>query len=149
MKAHGIFYKYVSRHPGAMMIDNATGHIDVPELVHMEPTRAQEIGIPGAYDYGQERISWGFHQMANWMGDEAFLWKLRAEVRRFNVVGDTTWMKGKTIKKYMENGMWLVDLELWAENQRGETTTTGSATVSLPSKNHGPAVLPPKRHGGA
>ena len=87
--------------------------------------------------------------MANWMGDEAFLWKLRAEVRRFNVVGDTTWMKGKTIKKYMENGMWLVDLELWAENQRGETTTTGSATVSLPSKNHGPAVLPPKRHGGA
>ncbi|TAK36732.1 MAG: hypothetical protein EPO21_01685 [Chloroflexota bacterium] len=33
------------------MVGNATGEIDVPELVHMQDTQANEIGIPGAYDW--------------------------------------------------------------------------------------------------
>ena len=37
---------------------------DVPELVHMQDTAAREIGLPGAYDYGCQRISWlGYHSL--------------------------------------------------------------------------------------
>ena len=36
----------------------------------------------------------------------------------------------------------MVDLELWAENQRGEVTAPGDATIILPSREHGPVVLP-------
>jgi hypothetical protein len=32
------------------------------------------------------------------------------------------------------NGEYLVDLDAWAENQRGEVTAPGKATVSLPIK---------------
>jgi hypothetical protein len=31
---------------------------------------------------------------------------------------------------------------VWGENQRGETTTPGHATVLLPSREHGPVRLP-------
>ncbi len=60
------------------------------------------------------------------------------ELRRFNVVGDTTWCKGKVTAKRQEDGESLVDLEIWGENQRGEQTTKGSATLRLPSRQSSP-----------
>jgi acyl dehydratase len=132
MRAHALAYTFLKRHPGVDMMDSKTGQLDVPELVHMEETRAQEIGIPGAYDYGCQRISWLGNLITNWMGDDGFLRRLRAELRRFNVVGDTQWLKGKVTKKYVKEGENLVDIECWAENQRGEVTMPGLATVRLP-----------------
>ena len=116
------------------MIDSRTGLADVPELVHMEDSRAQTIGIPGAYDYGCQRISWLDNVVTNWMGDDGFLKNQNGTLKRFNIVGDTHWMKGKVTKKYIVNGEYLVDIECWGENQRGEITLPGSATVRLPSK---------------
>jgi acyl dehydratase len=135
MRAHALAYSFLKRHPGTDMIDSTTQQMDVPELVHMEESRAQEIGIPGAYDYGCQRISWLGNLLTNWMGDDGFLKRLRAELRRFNVVGDTTWLKGKVAQKYIKDGERLIDIECWAENQRGEITMPGLATVRLPSKN--------------
>ncbi len=134
IKAHGIYLRYEKRHPDVGMTDETTGRRDAPELVHQEPSRAHEIGIPGAYDYGCQRISWLDHLITNWMGDDGFLKKLYAEVRRFNVLGDTTWCEGKVTKKYVDRGEHLIDLEIWARNQRGEITAPGWATVRLPSR---------------
>ncbi len=131
MRAHGLALSFLKRHPGTDMEDSQTGIADVPELVHMEDTRAQEIGLPGAYDYGCQRISWLGNLITNWMGDGAFLKRLRGELRRFNMIGDTTWCKGKIIKKYIENNQHLVDIDCWAENQRGERTLVGLATIEL------------------
>ncbi len=35
-----------------------------------------------------------------------------------------------------------VELDIWGENQRGETTTPGHATILLPSREHGDVQLP-------
>ena len=134
MRAHALAYTFLKRHPGVDMMDSKTSQLDVPELVHMEETRAQEIGLPGAYDYGCQRISWLGNLITNWMGDDGFLRRLRGELRRFNVVGDTTRLKGKVTQKYVKEAECLVDIECWAENQRGEITLPGSATVRLPSR---------------
>ncbi len=142
MRAHRRALDYQRRHPAVGMIDSATGITDVPELVHVENTRAEEIGIPGAYDYGPQRISWLGHLLTNWMGDDGFLKRLYAELRGFNMIGDTTWCKGKLIRKYVENEAHLVDIDCWGENQRGEITMPGRATVILPSRLHGPVVYP-------
>ncbi|MFH1485009.1 MAG: hypothetical protein ABIH46_02970 [Chloroflexota bacterium] len=72
--------------------------------------------------------------MTNWIGDDGFLKVLYGELRRFNVVGDTTWCKGKVTGKRVESGEHLVDLDIWAENQRHEITAPGHATAILPSK---------------
>ena len=68
------------------------------------------------------------------MGDDGFLKSLYCEYRRFNVYGDIQFIKGKVTKKYELNGEHLVELDAWAENQRGEVTAPGKATVSLPIK---------------
>jgi hypothetical protein len=136
MKAHKIYFDFVRRHSGTVMIDHSTGELDAPEMVHIEDTRAQEIGIPAAYDYGNQRISWLGNLLTNWIGDDAFLKRLRAELRRFNLVGDTTWLKGKIVNKYIDDdGEHAVDIECWGENQREEIIMPGFATVALPSRD--------------
>jgi hypothetical protein len=77
------------------------------------------------------------------MGDDAWLWKLDCEFRKFNYVGDTQWLGGRVERTYLAAGdRPAVDLELWATNQRGEVTTPGHATVLLPSRERGPVRLP-------
>ena len=77
------------------------------------------------------------------MGDDAWLWKLDCEFRRFNYVGDTQWLRGTVTRKYLaDGGRPAIDLDLTVENQRGETTTPGHATILLPSREHGPVRLP-------
>jgi hypothetical protein len=134
MKAHRQFLDYEKRHPKVGMLDSATGVVDVPVLVHHEDTRAQEIGISGAYDFGPQRMCWLGQLPTTWMGDEGFLWKFYGEVRRFNVVGDTTWIKGRITKKYYHNDEAVVDVDLWAVNQRDEIHCPGRASIILPSK---------------
>jgi hypothetical protein len=70
------------------------------------------------------------------MGDDGFLKSLYCEYRRFNVYGDIQFIKGKVTKKYELNNEHLVDLDVWAENQRGEVTAPGKATVRLPVKTN-------------
>lgn len=140
IKAHGLAIGFLKRHQGADMIDSQTGLADVPELVHMEDSRAQTIGIPGAYDYGCQRISWLDHLITNWMGDDGFIKKLDGTLKRFNIVGDTHWMKGKITRKYIEGEEHLVDIECWGENQRGEITLPGKATVRLPVRLSSPKL---------
>ena len=42
-------------------------------------------------------------------GDAGFLKRIKTELRRFNTMGDTTWCKGKVLKKYVEDGYALRD----------------------------------------
>ena len=89
------------------------------------------------------RETWLIHLCTDWMGDDAWLWRLDCEFRRFNYVGDTHRLRGTVTRKYdAEGGRPAVDVELVAENQRGEVTTPGHATILLPSRDRGPVRLP-------
>jgi hypothetical protein len=89
------------------------------------------------------RETWLVHLCTDWMGDDAWLWKLDCQFRKFNYVGDTHWMRGTVTRKYVAEGdRPAVDLDLWGENQRGDTTTPGHASILLPSREHGPMRLP-------
>ena len=73
------------------------------------------------------RETWLIHLCTDWMGDDAWLWKLDCEFRQFNYVGDTQWLRGHVVRKYLADGdRPAVDLELEAVNQRGEVTTPGT-----------------------
>ncbi|MFC2006488.1 hypothetical protein ACFLVG_06035, partial [Chloroflexota bacterium] len=120
-----------------------TGEADVPELVHIFDQFARTIGVERAYDYGSQRMCWLCNLFTNWMGDDGFLWKMSGDERVFNQVGDTTIFEGKVTKKYIEEGKCCVDIEAWAENQRGEwSIPPHTSTVILPSREHGPVVYP-------
>ena len=134
--AHGVLLREALRHPGHFFRNpEAGGGLEYTGIGHMRDSVAEAVGVPGAYDYGPQRVSWMGTLLTNWMGDDAFLKRLRIETRRFNVYGDTQWCKGKVVRKYVHDGAPLVDLEIWAENQRGELTAPGHATVMLPSRD--------------
>ena len=132
--AHNIAMEYRKRHP-AVGIKNEMGVPDVPERVHWDNDFAREVGVPAAYDYGPQRGSWLAQLLTNWIGNDGWLKRLHFELRSFNILGDTTWCKGKVTKKYVRDGEHLVDVDCWAENQRGEITAPGDATIILPSKS--------------
>ncbi|MBI2906284.1 MAG: MaoC family dehydratase N-terminal domain-containing protein [Chloroflexi bacterium] len=132
--SHGLQLREFLRHPAFSYKDPKTGAVEAIARVHEQADAAGGTGIPGAYDFGCQRISWLGNLMTNWIGDDGSLKKLHASLRRFNVLGDTQWCKGRVVKKYVQNGEHLVDLELWAENQRHEVTAPSTATAALPSK---------------
>jgi acyl dehydratase len=116
---------------------------DVMQRVHWDPEWARNAGNPTTYDYGRMRETWLIHLCTDWMGDDAWLWKLDCQFRRFNYVGDTHWMRGRVVRKFLAAGdRPAVELEIHGENQRGEITTPGHATILLPSREHGPVRLP-------
>lgn len=133
LRAHGDAVRWYSRHPKGGIL-NSFGAYEPPEIVHWDHELARRVGVPAAYDYGPQRMAWLGHLMTNWMGDHGFLRSVDVEVRRFNLVGDTTWCRGKVQEKSKEGDRHLVRCEIWAEDQRGDVTAKGYATVELPSK---------------
>jgi acyl dehydratase len=133
---HGVVFKAAMKHPGHFFRNpEAGGGIEYTGIGHHRESVAMEVGVPGTYDYGPQRSSWMCSLVTNWMGDAAFLKRVRTEMRRFNTVGDSTWCKGRVSRKYIKDRHALVDIEIWGENQRGEMTTPGVATVILPSRD--------------
>lgn len=134
---HGVILKNAVKHPGHFFRNpEAGGGIEYTGIGHHRESVAKEVGVPGTYDYGPQRSAWLATLVTNWMGDAGFLKRIKTELRRFNTMGDTQWCKGRIKRKYVQDGYPLVDIEVWAENQRGElTVTNGLATVILPSKD--------------
>ncbi|WP_312163998.1 MaoC family dehydratase N-terminal domain-containing protein [Phenylobacterium sp.] len=110
--------------------------------VHWDADRAQDLGLPAPYDYGQMRTNWSAHLVTNWMGDDAWISALESEVRMFNFHGDTTVMSGRVADKRIEGNDRIVDIDVRGTNQRQEVTIVAKATVLLPSREAGPMVLP-------
>jgi len=90
--------------------------------------------VPSAYDYGPERVAWLGHLVTNWMGDTGMLARLTVQVRRHNLIGDTTWCRGIVTGRVLSEGRGEVTLGLSAVNQRGETIAGGQAVVVLPRR---------------
>ena len=114
---------------------NARNIPDTVQRLHWEPERAKELGIPMNYDYGAMRETWLTHAVTDWMGDDAWLWKLSCQHRKFNYMGDTTWVTGTVVDKVEVDGRHEVHLELACTNQRGEVSTPGTAVVLLPTRD--------------
>ncbi len=49
-------------------------------------------------------------------------------------LNDVITCKGRVLDKSSKDGVHTVDLELWAENQKGEKVITGKATVAVETR---------------
>ena len=116
---------------------------DVIQRVHWDEEHAREVGVPLMYDISPIRQSWAVNFCTNFMGDDAWLYFLHTEWRRFNYVGDTTWFTGTITKKYHDENLGpAIDVTFEGTNQRGKVNSVCSATVLLASRERGPVVLP-------
>jgi acyl dehydratase len=133
VRAHGLAFDLFERHP-ALAIPNAFGVPEPPERVHWDDALARAVGVPAAYDYGPERVAWLGHLVTNWMGDAGMLRRLTVQVRRHNLIGDTTWCRGSVTARNGAGDEGEVTLALDAVNQRSETIAAGQAVVVLPRR---------------
>jgi hypothetical protein len=91
-------------------------------------------GCRAAYDNGHQRIGWMSHVVTNWMGDTGFMAELHTRIRRPNLFGNTTWVRGRVTEKLEYESKPAVRLDLWADDQGGTRNTTGTAIVVLPTR---------------
>jgi acyl dehydratase len=97
--------------------------------IHQDPEFAKAAGMGDVFAHGM--LSMGF------VGQLVTDWAGAGNVRKLGVrfagivrLKDTITCRGRVLGKSKD----LVDLEIWAENQRGEKVLTGKATVTLPSR---------------
>jgi len=134
-KAHKIEMDFEHRHPKALEYVEETNEADVPELVHVLDQFARNIGIEYAYDYGNQRMTWLCNLFTNWMGDDGFLRKAKSQIRRHNPDGDAIFINATVVRKFVEDGKHLVEIQQKAETHRGELSASGVAIVELPSRS--------------
>jgi len=134
-QAHRRAAMYRKKHPADAFRDKKTGAEDSPARGHTEQKMARDVGMPGGYDVGPQRISWLGQLLTNWIGDDGFLRRLNVSLRRPNIFGDVSWCKAKIVDKRIDDGDGLIELEVFVENQLGEITAEGSAIVELPQRN--------------
>ena len=131
IRNHRMAWQYYDRHP-KLAPPNDNNVPEPPVRVHWDNEFAKRVGVPGAYDFGPERIAWVSQMLTDWIGDDGFLRRLDVQIRRHNVVGDIVWCRGKVVGKRMEDGRAIVECEVWGENQNGELSVKGTAEVELP-----------------
>jgi len=102
---------------------------------HFNEVTGKLRGGTRSFAFGAQSEALLSRLLTNWIGDDGFVKKLDAQTRRPWYFGDTIWVKGKVINKYVENNEHLVDIEERSENQNGIVTESGNATVRLLLRN--------------
>jgi len=113
--------------------------------LHYEDAFAEAEGVGKPIVHGALKRQWLVQLVTDWMGERGSLKHFSCRYRAMDYPramatrsephpGETWWCKGKVTKKHTEDDEHFVECNIWVENGQGETTTPGSATVSLPSR---------------
>lgn len=98
--------------------------------VHVDETYAKSIGMPTVYAPGM--LVMGF------LGQLISDWARGAQLRKYSVKfikivwpGDTVVCKGRVTDRWGDSGRYFAEIDLWAENQKGELVMKGSCMIQL------------------
>jgi len=101
--------------------------------IHQDHEFAKAAGMGDVFAHGMLSMGFVAQAVTDWAG--------AGSVRKIGVrfaglvrLKDTVTCRGRVLSKEEKDGRHTVDLELWAENGKGEKVITGKATVLLPSR---------------
>jgi acyl dehydratase len=105
-----------------------------PSSGHLNPSKAEKIGMGGTYGYGASMNAWHLDSVAFWAGLEGYVWHSKTQFRKPAFEGDVTFIDGTVTDKREVSafGVPTVTIETVMTTQDGDTILTGSAEVSLP-----------------
>ncbi|ONH26424.1 FAS1-like dehydratase domain-containing protein [Pseudofrankia asymbiotica] len=138
--AFRLAYEKRKQEPG-LYTPNELNVPDIVQRMHWDAAWARKVGAAERYDYGALRETWLAQLVNDWGGDDSWLAGMRVQHRKFNYVGDTTWLRGRVTGREVVGDQHIARIEVWCENQRGEVTSPGTASVVLPSRT-APVTLP-------
>jgi len=101
--------------------------------IHQDDEFARAAGMGGVFAHGMLSMGFVAQAVTDWAG--------AGRVRKIGVrfaglvrLKDTVTCRGRVTGTSQKDGLNLVELDVWAENQKGEKVVTGKATVSLPAR---------------
>jgi acyl dehydratase len=114
-----------------IQIARYAGASDDYNPLYVDEQSAKNAGFPSALAPGM--LAMGF------VGELVVDWLRGARLRRFSArfvkiiwPGDVITSRGRVVdRRFEEGGSYAVDIEVWAENQRGELVLKGSVTAQL------------------
>lgn len=116
---------------------------DTIQRVHWDKDLAEKVGVRMMYDIGPVRQMYLSHYLTNYAGDDGWIYRVRYEFRRFNYMGDVTWLTGTITDARVDPELGpLIELAISGTNQRGAENIRATATVLVASREHGPVKLP-------
>ena len=102
--------------------------------IHQDPEFAQAAGMGGVFAHGMLSMGFVAQAVTDWAG--------AGTVRRIGVrfaalvrLKDTVTCRGRVVGTSQKNGVNVVELEIWAENQTGDKVVTGKATVAVATRD--------------
>jgi acyl dehydratase len=101
--------------------------------IHQDDEFAKAAGMGGVFGHGMLTMGFVAQSVTDWAGAGSVT-KIGVRFQGLVRLKDVITCRGRVLNKSSKNGTHLVDLELWAENQKGEKVVTGKATVALPSR---------------
>lgn len=99
--------------------------------IHYDDAYARSHGLPGVIVHGLLKRAFLVQLLTDWLGDQGRLRKIGCRYRGTDRPGDILTCKGKVTNKYVQDGTYFVECEVWIENEAGEITTAGTATATL------------------
>jgi len=101
--------------------------------IHQDHEFAKAAGMGDVFAHGMLSMGFVGQLVTNWAGP-GNVRKLGVRFAAIVRLKDTITCRGRVLAKSSKDDTHLVDLEIWAENQRGEKVVSGKATVALPSR---------------
>ncbi|MFC1822170.1 MaoC/PaaZ C-terminal domain-containing protein [Thermodesulfobacteriota bacterium] len=114
-----------------VMYSGASGDFNPLHTVHEVGVKA---GFGGVIAHGQLGMAFLGELLTNWLGNRA-LKKFYVDFRGVTKPKDVITCNGTITGKYTKEGLNYIDIDVVAENQRGEAVISGKSTAVLPSKS--------------
>ncbi len=101
--------------------------------VHYDLKRAQAEGLPDVVVQGALKTALLARLLGSWIGERGSLKRMSVQYRGLDFPGGVILCKGRVARVLSGSSENLVECDVSTESQYGQTTTVGSALVSLPS----------------
>jgi acyl dehydratase len=101
--------------------------------IHQDDEFARAAGMGGVFAHGMLSMGFVGQAVTDWAGAAAVR-KLGVRFAAIVRLKDIVTCRGRVLGKSSKDDVNLVELEVWAENQRGEKVVTGKAIVALPTR---------------
>lgn len=136
-----LFYEDVSINTAIPSLEMVWDEIALVRWAHVNADYSPyHWNTESAKDYGfmivngRAKLASLSQMLTNWIGPRGLLKKLAVQYRGADPTGsDALTCEGQVTNKFIKNGVYVVECEVWMANAKGERTTRGNAQVVLPS----------------
>ncbi len=101
--------------------------------IHQDDEFAKAAGMGGVFAHGMLSMGFVAQAVTDWAGAGAVR-KIGVRFTALVRVKDTVTCRGRVLAKSSKDDVHTVEVEIWAETQKGDRVVSGKATVALPSR---------------